>query len=265
MQKSVSIIGCGWLGLPLAGHLLSWHYRVFGSTTSKDKLPQLRKWGIRPFLFELDKPEKWNDKLFSSEILVINIPPSKTSNYLENLGKLLERISDKKILFVSSTSVYGPSAFPITEIGKTIEANESVLVAAEEMLRSKCKSLTVIRPAGLIGPGRHPGRFLAGKKNLAGAKIPVNYVSLEDLVSICAELISQERWGLTFNVANPQHPGKEDFYTMAAYDNGMEPPSFDQERAMDGFKLIDGNAVVQSLQLAYQEISWDKYIKSLRK
>ena len=33
----ISIIGLGWLGLPLADHLIEQGYQVLGSTTSKEK------------------------------------------------------------------------------------------------------------------------------------------------------------------------------------------------------------------------------------
>ena len=42
----------------------------------------------------------------------------------------------------------------------------------------------VIRFGGLYGPGRHPGNFLARKKELAGASNPVNMIHLEDCIGI---------------------------------------------------------------------------------
>ncbi len=263
MQKSISIIGCGWLGLPLAGHLLSWHFTIKGTTTSPEKVPMLRKWGIRPFLFDLDQPEKWNEKLFNSSHIIIAIPPSKSVNYLENLSKLLTFCTNKKVLFVSSTSVYGTSVFPVTEFTKTLGATESKLVAAEEMIRETCPQATIIRMAGLVGPGRHPGRFLAGKTAVAGAKIPVNFISLEDAVMLCAEVIGQEKWGFTFNAANPQHPSKEEYYQFACETGGYAPPKFTTDHAMDGFKVVVGDAIVAALRIGYQEIPWQFYIKSL--
>lgn len=262
-NTTVSIIGCGWLGLPLAGHLLSWQYRVYGSTTSKEKLSTLRKWGIRPFLFDLDKPEKWDEKLFNSAVIIINIPPSKSKNFIENLDKALKHCKGKKVLFISSTSVYGPAALPVTESAETLSPLESKLVKAELLLRKHVPDATILRPAGLIGPNRPPGRFLAGKTDVSGAGIPVNFVALEDLVTICAEIIGQERWGYTFNVANPQHPAKEEYYTFAAQQMKLTPPVFDQKKELEGYKYIDGSAVVNLLKIVYQDISWSNYIKSL--
>ena len=40
-MKRVSVLGCGWLGKPLAISLLDEGYSVKGSTTSEDKLELL--------------------------------------------------------------------------------------------------------------------------------------------------------------------------------------------------------------------------------
>ena len=51
MNKNISIIGCGWLGFPLAKHLIRLGYHIKGSTTSKDKLTKLESEGIEAFHF----------------------------------------------------------------------------------------------------------------------------------------------------------------------------------------------------------------------
>ena len=42
MNNKIALIGCGWLGLPLAKSLLKKGYQVAGSTTSVEKLSQFR-------------------------------------------------------------------------------------------------------------------------------------------------------------------------------------------------------------------------------
>jgi len=46
----ISILGCGWLGLPLAEHFRDAGYSVKGSTTSDDKIELLKGKQIAPFL-----------------------------------------------------------------------------------------------------------------------------------------------------------------------------------------------------------------------
>ena len=45
-QNKIGIIGCGWLGLPLAKEFVSNNYKVKGSTTTKEKLEILENEGI---------------------------------------------------------------------------------------------------------------------------------------------------------------------------------------------------------------------------
>ena len=54
-QVKIAVIGCGWLGLPLAKKLVSKNFRVKGSTTSKQKISVLRNEKIEPFLIDLNK------------------------------------------------------------------------------------------------------------------------------------------------------------------------------------------------------------------
>ena len=82
-EKSISILGCGWLGLPLGERLQNEGYSVKGSTTTEDKLDVLKEKGIEPFLVELTpevKAEKIQEFLDSS-FLIIDIPPKMYSSY----------------------------------------------------------------------------------------------------------------------------------------------------------------------------------------
>ena len=54
-RKKIAILGCGWLGLPLAKSLLSKGYKVKGSTTSESKLEILENAGVLPSKFSWKK------------------------------------------------------------------------------------------------------------------------------------------------------------------------------------------------------------------
>jgi nucleoside-diphosphate-sugar epimerase len=53
IRKSISIIGCGWLGTPLARHFIAKGWEVHGTTTSAEKIPDLEEMGIRTSLYRL--------------------------------------------------------------------------------------------------------------------------------------------------------------------------------------------------------------------
>ena len=79
MQKTISIIGCGWLGLPLGAFLVEKGYQVKGSTTRKEKFPLLEAKSINPFHIKAGLQLKGEnlDAFFQSEILIINVPPGR--------------------------------------------------------------------------------------------------------------------------------------------------------------------------------------------
>ena len=52
-MTKISILGCGWLGLPLAKALVNNDYLVSGSTTSEEKIAVLEKAKIEPFLLAI--------------------------------------------------------------------------------------------------------------------------------------------------------------------------------------------------------------------
>ena len=60
-MTKISILGCGWLGFPLAKALLSKGFSVKGSTTSIEKLAVLENVGIVPFLIALSENEITGD------------------------------------------------------------------------------------------------------------------------------------------------------------------------------------------------------------
>ena len=78
-MTKISILGCGWLGFPLAKALIENGFSVKGSTTSTDKLTALENAGITPFLIEIGEKRINGDVdqfLDQSQILIINIPKS---------------------------------------------------------------------------------------------------------------------------------------------------------------------------------------------
>ena len=154
MNKKTSILGCGWLGLPLAKSLLAKGYKVKGSTTSESKLEILENAGVLPFQIQLEENQiigNIEDFLKETDVLVIDIPPGlrrETSasnemtfvNKVKTLIPFIEKSGVQKVIFVSSTSVYGDS-FPIIEITEETKPNPDTesgkqLVIVETLLQS---------------------------------------------------------------------------------------------------------------------------------
>ncbi len=235
----VSIIGCGWLGFPLAKVLLSQGYCVKGSTTSLEKIPVLEKAGIFSFCLNVD--EKFSAEnigdFFNSDIVVITLPfrrdffdPREYQKQIKSIVLECEKSGKVSfVIFTSSTSVYPDNIGSATEdlIFEPDNARSMVLADIEnELLANRHFAATVIRLAGLYGAGRKIGAFLAGQKKIAGANNPVNLIHQDDAVGLIVEIIAQNLRGEVFNGCSDFHPTKKELYTKAAEFMGLATPEF---------------------------------------
>ncbi len=261
-QYSISILGCGWLGLPLGIQLVKEGHRVKGSTTTRSKLQPIADAGIEPYLIEVGESgviASEND-FFSSDILLLNIPPGRRREgvemkYPQEVEAIMWAALDggiQKIIFASSTSVYGDLPGKITEHTEPLPSTSSGrgLVIAENLLRAEEDlQSTILRLSGLAGGDRKAGRFLAGKKNLPNGLAPVNLVHRDDCIAIISAIIQQERWGEIYQVVADEHPTKATIYPFMAQQLGMEPPTF-QMNGEDG-KLILNTKVKKDLNYTF--------------
>lgn len=263
-KQVISVLGCGWLGLPLAEQLVKYGYTVKGSTTSPEKLDLLQAKGISPYLLNLSPDnlltESINDFL-NADVLVLNIPPKLRSDggksYLQQMHNLIKALFESRIsriLFVSSTSVYQDLNRVVTEedISFTYELEpNNMLLQAERLFQDREDWITtIVRFGGLVGGERHPGRFLAGKKHLPNGDTPVNMIHLDDCVAILCRIVEQERWGEVYNACADAHPLRKDFFLKAAESLGLTPPEFDNMKETH-FKLIKSQKLKDELAYVF--------------
>ena len=231
----ISVIGCGWLGLPLAESLVQASHEVIGSTTSKDKLALLEQKGIKPVLFQLNpmpSGEAFN-QLFTSELVIINIPPGRKSNpphfYEEQIKYLkyqLEGSDVKKVIFISSTSYYPNLNSEVTS--KTSfdlnNGSSEAIVKGEKQIEQVSQLLITLRCGGLMGGERIPGKWFSGKET-TGADTPVNYIHRDDIIRVISTLI--ENWpqgNRVYNLVSDDHPSRKQVHETMARKYGFEPP-----------------------------------------
>jgi nucleoside-diphosphate-sugar epimerase len=263
-KEDISIMGCGWLGLPLAELLSKAGHQVKGSTTTPEKMQVLQQKGIRPYLLNLQQEDLDYEALqdfLQTEVLVLNIPPHLRSDggesYLQQIRLLLKAVSASpvsRVLFISSTSVYPDLNRVITEedIAFTEEQQPNhMLLQAERMFQGGEGWLTtVLRFGGLVGENRKPGRFLAGKKHVPNGDAPVNLIHLEDCLHLIHRIIEQEKWGQVYHACADEHPLRKDFYLQAALALGLTPPEFDDMQETH-FKLVNSQKIKGDLSYSF--------------
>jgi nucleoside-diphosphate-sugar epimerase len=253
----ISILGCGWLGIPLAEALVADSWSVRGSTRSSPLPP-----GIEPYHFDLragSSPEIFGD-FFAADIAIIAFPPGRSPDVetrlpaqVAILAAAIAKSAIRHVIFASSTSVYPSCNQRIDESCNLPpdKASGRALIVAESALRSSPHfDCTVLRLAGLIGPGRCPGTFLAGKKDVCGGDCPVNLIHQADVIGIIREVIAQDAWGKLFNAVADEHPARREYYTEAARALGLSPPCFCESTT--DWKIIDNGRLKTELDFRFR-------------
>ena len=246
-MKNVSILGCGWFGKPLAVSLLNDGFLVKGSTTSEIKIQELETLGIESYLIDITEFEEF-DLFLASDILLIAI----TSKDIDAYERFIEQIQDssiQKVIFISSTSVYQATNSVVTE--ESIPLNTSLLEIENLFRDNTFFETTIIRFAGLFGPGRHPGSWFKNGKVIAYPDGFVNMIHLEDCINIIHEIIEQDCWNTTFNACSNDHPTRREFYTNARNSLNFEIPVFEENSQLK-FKIISSKKLQK--ELSYQFI-----------
>ena len=248
LPQKIAIIGCGWLGFPLAKAFLQSRHVVYGSTTSENKLGQLAEAGILPFLYDGTTHDVLPDWTAEIDVVILNFPPSKSVNYAEHVSRIIASFSDScKILFTSSTGVYLPNSGTVGEDAPLLESG--VLFQAEQAVKMSKREATIVRLAGLLGEKRHPVRFMSGK-TISHGSMPVNLVHLYDVIAAIETIVSQGAWNKTYNVCWPEHPTKVAFYSQAAHDLLLPPPIFDD--SLETGKVVSSARIEQELSFQFR-------------
>lgn len=177
----ISILGLGYLGLPLAQKCYEQGSQVAAvkrNLTSDDiNLP-----------IELDIIDLNQDDIFHSSTLWQNhinkptwfclLPPSSLNHYADTLKKWIQLAEQSKvqhIIFTSSTSVYGDQARICDETTPPDPQTESarqILTIEQALLESAVPHIDILRLGGLYSADRHPVTKLVQKNAFKAAINP---------------------------------------------------------------------------------------------
>jgi nucleoside-diphosphate-sugar epimerase len=245
-MKRVSVLGCGWLGKSLSISLLDEGYSVKGSTTTEEKLELLEMNNITPYIVNISEFEEF-DSFLNSDILIILIT-SKDVDGFQNLISQIESSDVQKVIFISSTSVYGRLNKVMTEEDVVLE---TPLTEIEDLFRqNNFFETTIIRFAGLFGDERHPSNWFKNGRKIPQPKGFVNMIHKEDCIEIIHTIIDQNCWGQTFNACSNHHPTRREFYTLAKLNNNFEVPEFEDNEVYE-WKIISSKKLQDVLDYTF--------------
>ena len=262
-KETITILGCGWLGLPLAEALIKAGYQVKGSTTQEDHLETLRDAGIEPYLVELDPEVNGEDitDFLHSDILIVNIPPERRDDiveyHIEQFSSLIDALGQspvRSVLFVSSTSVYPSLNREVTEedaADPEAISGQALLLVEEMLMQESGFQTTVLRFGGLIGYDRNPEKYLVSMKEIVNPDQPMNFIHRDDCVQIISEIIRLQQWGEVFNACSPLHPLRREYYARAAEVTGIPLPPLASSAEPASFKIVDSTKLISALHYQF--------------
>jgi nucleoside-diphosphate-sugar epimerase len=221
----VVLLGVGWLGQQLLGPLRSDGHQLLATRQSDSGLASLPA-DVQGQLLQL--PWDWQNgaalqSVFNDAVVICSLPPGwrkqQGQGYLDSLASLAELMQmagSLACIHLSSTGVYQGLSGDITELSplQLNDAKAHLLIQGEQLLSQAIPCCT-LRLGGLMGPDRHPGRFLAGRvlPDPAGA---VNMVHSTDVIRAIRLILQQQAWPTVFNLCCPELVSRQQFYQQAA-------------------------------------------------
>lgn len=262
--QTISILGAGWLGMPLAKALLDQGYTVKASTRSAAKHPEMEYLGIKPYSIRLlpgTEDLKTMQDFLEADLLIIAIPPTHHAEEMESyhpaqiqfMVDLLEKNKLSRVIYTSSTSVYRKNNQEVGEDGPFDESegvHRAILLAEKLLMENPTFETTILRLAGLFGYDRIPGKSFAGFKNLKTGANRVNFIHRDDIISAIKLIIEKHCFGEIFNLVCPQHPTRETLYTTYGKKLGFEPPTFLPAERHD--KIVSSQKIMNQLGFTFQ-------------
>ncbi|MFT5207467.1 MAG: nucleoside-diphosphate-sugar epimerase [Candidatus Omnitrophota bacterium] len=168
MPTNFLIAGCGYLGIALGQKLKSAGHNPFGIARSLASIKRIELADIQPLQFDLCKINAQSELPLFDMAILCQAPNHQVdhyqSTYLDATASFLDYCKNKpnikKIVFISSTSVYGDQhGHDVDERAvinpTTLNANAKTLYQAEQMLMSSKLPVDILRLAGLYGPERN--------------------------------------------------------------------------------------------------------------
>lgn len=258
----VSIIGFGWLGLPLAEQLVTSGFGVIGSVTSLEKRNALAQKAFRTYQLQLNsEPVGDLTALLQADTLLINVPPKAGKlgddfhpAQVKHLTEAIGQSPIQHVIYVSSTSVYPELNRVVVEEDVTNVQQSAApgLSQAEQLVQQLApeRLVTVVRFGGLMGYDRIPAKYVAGRTVDTGA-VPINYIHRDDAVNILQTLIQNPVEGV-FNAVAPEHPNREVVYRKSCLDFGYALPTFVEPPEPVPFKIISAEKLYQAIRYTFK-------------
>ena len=264
-SNSAIIAGCGYTGRRVAAVWLARGIQVYAITRSASKADDLRRTGITPIQLNLADATAL-PLLPDADVVLWSVGFDQTSGvprqtvWIDGLRRILNalptRLEPRRIIYTSSTSVYGsghgqdvnentlPS--PISEGGIACLAAETLL---QNYSSQTAASISILRLAGIYGPDRLL-RKVADLKNGTPILSPpdewLNLIHVDDAAAMIDSISQVHSPPKLVNVVARNSVTRREYYSLLASLANAPPPVFAESSDSMSFRR-GGNRRVVSL------------------
>lgn len=200
-SQKILLVGCGDIGIPLAGSLAGQGAEIWGVRRHPEHLPEF----VHPIAADVTRPVSLIALSgLPFDYVVITLTPAGFTEagyhtvFVDGMRNLLaalnREVPPKRIFFVSSTSVYQQSEGEwVDETSPTEPTGFSgrCLLQSERLLAVDSIAETVVRFGGIYGPGRRRliDQVLAGQGVPREPMLYTNRIHRDDCVGVLEHLI----------------------------------------------------------------------------
>jgi nucleoside-diphosphate-sugar epimerase len=236
-ENRIFILGAGFIGKPLAINLKDLNYDVSVSIRNPENNTVFEEQGIAVHNFQagdgsISVFEDFQTLIIAYPIGSRRMNPGAHLEQAQWIALHFPKNALDRVILTSSTSVYPDGIGEVDEKCSARPTDHGLIqLEYEEALREIYGAkLTVLRLAGLLGKNRHPGRFLAGKKDLPNPQSPINMVDQGDVLRFIVELVTHDIAAEVINLCHDNHPSRHVYFRSAAKALGLEPPTFSKQQ-----------------------------------
>lgn len=239
-SKRVGILGFGWLGSALGGALQKKGFVVKASKTKWTN--KITANGVEQYTLRITEKNIEGDLSFFDNLdqILVFLPPSQKKtgfslfSVLVVLYKHLEETNIQRIIFTSSTSVYGSQSGEYTENTplKPQSKNGKILLQCEHFITEQNLPHLIFRLGGLIGFDRHP-IYQLQNKIISNPEGYINFIHQKDVVDILLMALEDLTIKGVYNIVSPYHPKRRDYYTSLSKIKGLSTPQFADETPIE--------------------------------
>ncbi len=227
MPSRILIVGCGYVGLPLAVRLLQQCHQVTGWVHSESSAAVLQSHPFHHIIVgSVANAELWAS-LSEKYDTVIHCASSGRGGaeayqevFLQGVQMINLHQSTARRLIVSSTSVYGQTSGEIvTEESPAEPSTETGRILRQAEIATLASGAIVLRSSGIYGPGRSIlwEKFRRYEAIIEGDGLRwINQIHRTDLVAALLHLIERGTSGEIYNASDDTPVTQLDFYRWCA-------------------------------------------------